>query len=203
MNPIVLGAITGTIFGAVLMAAGLSNPRLIIGMLRLKDLRLLKLLVTAIATGIVGVAILDAAGAAHLGVKTLHVVAVLAGGVVFGVGFALSGYCPGTALAGAAEGRRDALFVAAGGLVGTAAFAFTYAWLRPVLVDPLTFGKPTVPSWLGVPALVVALPVGVAAAGVIRHWLRTARRGKCSCKGAGERSTPAREKERETASSGV
>jgi len=199
MNSLVLGALTGTAFGAVLMAAGLSNPRLIIDMLRLKDLRLLKLLVTAIATGIVGVAVLDASGAAHLGVKPLHVIAVLAGGAVFGVGFALSGYCPGTALAGAAEGRRDALFVAAGGLLGTAAFAFTYAWLRPVLVDPLTFGTPTIPSWLGVPGLAVALPIGVAAIGVIQHWFRAARRGKRSCKG--KESTVAREEAREKASS--
>lgn len=184
MNPLLLGALTGAAFGAVLMLSGLSNPRLIIDMLRLKDLRLLKLLVTAIAAGIVGVALLDAFGAAHLGVKSLRVIAVSAGGLIFGVGFALSGYCPGTSLAAAAEGRRDALFVVGGGLLGTAVFAFSYAALRPILVEPLTFGSPTVHSWLGVSGLAVALPIGAVAGWVIWRWLRAARRGECSCKGS-------------------
>jgi hypothetical protein len=186
MNPLLLGALTGAAFGAVLAASGLSNPRLIIGMLRLKDLRLLKLLVTAIAAGILGVAVLDALGAAHLAVKPLHVLAVLSGGVVFGIGFAISGYCPGTSLAAAAEGRRDALFAVAGGLLGTAAFAFSYAWLRPLLVEPLSFGAPTVHSWLGVPALVVALPMGVFAAWVIWLWRAAARREERAGKRAGQ-----------------
>lgn len=172
MNPILLGALTGAAFGAVLMASGLSNPRLILGMLRLKDLRLLKLLVTAIGTGIVGVAVLDALGAAHLGVKPLHLVALLSGGAIFGIGFALSGYCPGTSLAGLAEGRRDALFTVAGGLLGTLAFAFSYETLRPLLIEPLSFGAPTLHSWLGVPGLAVALPIGAAAAFVVWLWLR-------------------------------
>lgn len=182
MNPLLLGALTGAAFGAVLMASGLSNPRLIIGMLRLKDLRLLKLLVAAICAGIVGVAVLDAVGAAHLGVKPLHLIALLAGGAVFGIGFALSGYCPGTSLAAAAEGRRDALFTVGGGLLGTAAFAFSYESLEPVLIEPLSFGSPTIHSWLGVSGLAVALPLGAVAACVVWLWLRADSRGKCACK---------------------
>jgi uncharacterized membrane protein YedE/YeeE len=182
MNPLFLGALTGMAFGAVLMASGLSNPRLIIGMLRLRDMRLLRLLVTAIATGIVGIAFLVTFDAAHLAVKALHVIAVALGGVIFGIGFALSGYCPGTSLAALAEGRRDALFAVAGGLLGTAAFAFSYASLRSVLIEPLSFAAPTLHSWLGVPALVVALPIGAAAAWVVWGWRRAARRGTCSCK---------------------
>lgn len=176
MNPILLGALTGAAFGAVLAASGLSNPRLIIGMLRLEDLRLLKLLVTAIGTGIVGVALLDSAGAAHLAVKPLHVIALVAGGAIFGVGFAVSGYCPGTSLAAIAEGRRDAIFTAAGGLLGAGAFAFAYETLRPLLIEPLSFGSPTLHSWLGVPGLVMALPLGAAVACAVTMWLRAARR---------------------------
>ncbi len=184
MNPLLLGALTGAAFGAVLMVSGLSNPRLIIGMLRLRDLRLVKLLVTALAAGMVGVAALDALGAAHLAVKPLHALAVAAGGLIFGVGFALSGYCPGTSLAAAAEGRRDALFTVAGGLLGTLAFAFSFEALRPILIEPFSFGAPTLHSWLEVPALAVALPAGAAASWMIGRWLRAARRGACSCKGA-------------------
>ena len=196
MNPILLGALTGAAFGAVLAASGLSNPRLIVGMLRLEDLRLLKLLVTAIGVGIVGVAVLESMGAAHLGVKPLHVLALVAGGAIFGIGFAVSGYCPGTSLAAIAEGRRDAIFTAAGGLLGAGAFAFAYEMLRPLLIEPLSFGSPTLHSWLGVPGLAVALPVGAVAGCVIFSWVRAGHGRKCP-PGRGE-SLPRKEALMET-----
>jgi hypothetical protein len=159
VNPLVLGLLIGTAFGAVLTLSGLSNPRWIIDMLRLKDLHLLKVLLVALGTGILGVALLSSGGLAHTSIKPLHLAAVLLGGGIFGLGFALAGYCPGTSLAAAAEGRRDAWFAVAGGLTGTAVFAALYRVLAPALVEPLTYGKPTLFSWLGVPALAVALPI--------------------------------------------
>ena len=173
MTPILSGLLLGAAFGAILFASGLADPRRIVGMLRLKDLFLLKALVTALGVGIVGVALLAAAGQAHTSVKTLHVLAVALGGVVFGAGFALTGYCPGTSLAAAAAGRRDAWFVVLGGLSGTAAFAALYPAIAPLLIEPLTFGKPTVDSAIGVPALAVALPIGAAVAYVVLRWRRS------------------------------
>ena len=172
MNPLILGLLIGTAFGAVLVLSGLSDPRGILEMLRLRDLRLVKVLVTALAAGIVGIALLDSGGLAHTGIKTLHVAAILVGGGIFGIGFALAGYCPGTAIAATAEGRWDAPLVVAGGFLGTGAYAASYDFLRPLLVDPWTFGKPTVPSMLGVHPLLVALPVGAGVAWLVARWLR-------------------------------
>jgi uncharacterized membrane protein YedE/YeeE len=172
---LLLGLVTGIAFGAVLMLSGLSNPGLIIRMLRLESLFLVKVLVTALAAGIAGVALLTALGQAHLDVKTLHTIAVLVGGAIFGVGFALAGYCPGTSLAAAAEGRTDALFAVVGGLAGTAAFTALYASLEPVLVAPLSFGKPTLPTWLGLPGPVFGLALGAVLAAVIVWWWRQER----------------------------
>ncbi|HEU4396019.1 MAG TPA: DUF6691 family protein [Planctomycetota bacterium] len=187
MNPLILGLLIGVVFGAALVLAGFSNPRLIVEMLRLRDLRLARALGTALAVGVLGVALLDTAGLAHTGVKTLHVAAILAGGSIFGVGFALAGYCPGTALAGAAEGRADAPFAVLGGLAGTAAFAALYDVLRPALIDPWTFGKPTFASALGLHPLAVALALGGAALwllSVLRR--REARHGEAAgASGAG------------------
>jgi uncharacterized membrane protein YedE/YeeE len=177
VNPLLSGLLVGIAFGAILFAGGLADPRRIIDMLRLKDLWLLKLLVTALGVGIVGVAVLSALGAAHTSIKTLHVVAIAAGGVLFGLGFALTGYCPGTALAGAASNQRDAFFVIAGGLAGTALFAALYTALRPRLIDPLSFGKPTLFEWLGVPALALALPLGVGIGWLVLRWWRAGRTG--------------------------
>lgn len=175
MSPLLSGLLVGVAFGALLFASGLADPRRIVGMLRLSDLWLLKVLVTALGVGMVGIAALSAAGEAHTSIKTLHVLAVAAGGVVFGLGFAITGYCPGTSLAAAAAGRRDALFVIAGGLAGTGLYAASYAWLRPLLVEPLTYGKPTLFGWLGLPALWVAVPLGALIAGLIFLWLRSER----------------------------
>lgn len=172
MNPLLAGLLIGMAFGAILFASGLADPRRIVGMLRLQDLWLLRVLVTAIAVGIVGIALLSAIDAAHTSIKTLHVLAVSVGGVLFGIGFAVTGYCPGTSLAAAAAGRRDALFVIAGGLTGTALYALAYEWLKPLLIEPLTYGKPTLFSWLGIPALWLALPLGALAAWLVLHWLR-------------------------------
>jgi hypothetical protein len=61
----------------------------------------------------------------HMSVKTAYT-GVFIGGLLLGVGWAASGYCPGTGLAAAASGRRDALVYAAGGLVGAAAYMVTY-----------------------------------------------------------------------------
>jgi hypothetical protein len=170
-----LGLVTGVAFGAALVLGGLSSPNWIVGMLRLRELRLLKLLVTAIATGMLGIALLGELGLAHTEVKTLHLLAVLGGGLLFGVGFAVTGYCPGTALAGSAEGRADAPFVVLGGLAGTALFAVLYAALAPLLVEPLTYGKPTLATWLGVRPLWIALPLAALAAIVIARWWRAER----------------------------
>ena len=167
-----LGMATGVAFGAALALGGLSNPNWIVGMLRLRELRLLKLLVTAIATGILGIAVLGELGLAHADLKTLHVLAVLFGGLLFGVGFAVTGYCPGTALAGSAEGRPDAPFVVLGGLAGTALFVGLHRFLAPVLVEPLTFGKPTLATWFGVRPLWIALPMAALALWWIVRWWR-------------------------------
>ena len=148
MNPLILGLLIGACFGAILSLSGLSSPLRILDMLRLRDLALVRLLLVAIGTGIVGIALLDSAGLAHTSIKALHVLALISGGAIFGIGFAVAGYCPGTALAGAAEGRRDAYLVVAGGLAGTAAYAAAYASLAPRLVEPFTYGKPTLPSML-------------------------------------------------------
>jgi uncharacterized membrane protein YedE/YeeE len=172
VSPLLSGLLVGTAFGAILFASGLADPRRIVDMLRLKDLWLLKLLVTALAVGIVGVALLSPFGAAHTSIKTLHVVAIAVGGILFGLGFAVTGYCPGTSLAGAASGRRDAFFVVAGGLAGTALYAALYSAIRPRLVDPLTYGKPTLFEWLGVPALALALPIGALVAWLVLRWWR-------------------------------
>ncbi len=147
----------GIAFGAVLQRVHASSPDRIVRTLALEDLTILKFMILAIGVTSIGIGGLTALGLGHLNIKPLAVLAVALGGLVFGVGFAVGGYCPGTCLVGAAEGRRDALFTIAGGLLGALAYALVFPEAKPALVDRLNFGKATLasvtgvaPGWMGI-----------------------------------------------------
>jgi len=147
----------GIAFGAILQRVQASSPDRIVRMLALEDLTILKFMLLAIGVAAIGIGGLTALGLAHLNIKPLALLAVALGGLVFGVGFGLAGYCPGTCLVGAAEGRRDALFTVAGGLLGALAYALAFPAVKPTLIDELNFGKVTLasltgvaPGWMGV-----------------------------------------------------
>ncbi|ABS27529.1 YeeE/YedE thiosulfate transporter family protein [Anaeromyxobacter sp. Fw109-5] len=151
MSPsvILVSLALGVAFGAILQRVQASSPDRIIGTLTLRDLTILKFMLLAIGVGAIGIGGLAALGLAHLKVKALTLVAVAVGGLVFGAGFAIGGYCPGTCLVGAAEGRKDALFTIVGGLAGALVFALVYPALKPVLIEPLSLGSPTLAELSG------------------------------------------------------
>lgn len=92
---LLLGLVLGAAFGAVLQLSGASSYTKIIGTLRLRDFTIMKLIMTAIGVGLIGVHVLDAAGVAHMKVKDLYMPGIVVAGLIFGVGFAVTGYCPG------------------------------------------------------------------------------------------------------------
>jgi uncharacterized membrane protein YedE/YeeE len=122
---IILAIILGTAFGFALHRVGASNPQNIINMLRLRDFHLMKVILFAIAIAssilFIGLSI-GIINPVHLSVKTAYW-GVIIGGLIFGVGWAIGSYCPGTGVAAIGEGRRDAMFFVIGGLVG--AFFYT------------------------------------------------------------------------------
>ncbi len=151
------GLIVGILFGASLVLAGLSDPDRILGTLRLKDLYALRVIVLFLITGIAGFWALDAAGLAHHNVKPATWVTVAFGGAIMGIGFGLAGLCPGTALAGAASGRIDAIMA----LLGMFAGAAFYIWIYPHVVEPLeniaNLGSVTLMDVTGIPRFVWAI----------------------------------------------
>lgn len=122
----------GILFGFALNRVGATNPENIINMLRLSDLRLMKAILFAIglsSLGLFGGLALGLIAPSHVSVKTAYI-GVVAGGALLGIGFALAGYCPGTGLAAAATGRKDALVFVLGGLVGALAYTLSFGWLE-------------------------------------------------------------------------
>ena len=158
---LLLGLVLGVAFGAVLQLSGASSHTKITNALRLKDLTIIKLILAAIGVGLIGVHLLDTFGLANMKVKDLVLPGVAIAGLIFGVGFAVAGYCPGTALAAAAEGKIDAWFTVAGGLWGAVIFAFLYPDLEGALLSVGQFGPITLHQALGISVMVIALPLGV------------------------------------------
>jgi len=153
-----IGFLIGCAFGAILFLGGASSYRRIMGTLLLKDMWIIKLMMTAIGVGTLGVYLLDFGGLAHMSIKPAYVGGVAVGGVIFGIGWAVSGYCPGTCVVGSAEGKGDAIFTLIGGLVGAFIFALAFPYLESTLIEPLNFGKVTLESLLGVSGIYIAIP---------------------------------------------
>ena len=126
MNTLAIGFLIGCAFGAILFMGGATSYRRILGTLLLKDMWIIKLMCTAIGVGTLGIYLLDLNGLANLSIKPAYLGGVAIGGVVFGIGWAVSGYCPGTCIVGASEGKWDAIFTVLGGLVGALVFAAAF-----------------------------------------------------------------------------
>lgn len=168
----ILGLITGVLFGFALHRVGFSRCGIVMRGLAFKDFTMLKVMLTAIMVGMVGAAVLATffPEYAHLKVKPLYVWGMVLGGLIFGVGMAIAGYCPGTALVGLGGGVRDGLLAVLGGLTGALVFILVYPALEPILIKPMNLGKLTLHEVLGVPYLAAALVMAVLLAGIIA-WL--------------------------------
>ena len=151
----------GVVMGALLQRVGASSPRMILRALRLEDLTIIKFMATTIAVGMLGVYLLGTVIPMHFDIKPTYLVGVIVGGLIFGVGFAVGGYCPGTCVVGIGERRVDALFALLGGITGALVFTLVYRLIEAPLIKPLSYGKLTVPDLLHLPAVAVA--IGVAA----------------------------------------
>lgn len=158
METLVIGFLIGSAFGAILFMGGATSYRRILGTLLLKDMWIIKLMCTAIGVGTLGIYLLDLGGLANMSVKPAYVGGVAVGGIVFGIGWAVSGYCPGTCVVGASEGKFDAIFTVIGGLVGALLFSFAFPYLETLLIEPLNFGKVTLRDLTGVSGIYLAIP---------------------------------------------
>jgi uncharacterized protein len=152
--------LVGVAMGGLLQRIGASSPGLIARNLRLENLSIIKFMATTIAVGTVVVYLVGLWVPMHLDIKPAYVLGVLAGGIIFGIGFAVGGYCPGTCVVGLGEGRKDALLAVLGGVFGALVFTLVYDVLLAPLVKLLDLGKLTLAGVLHLPALLVAVLLG-------------------------------------------
>lgn len=150
-HPLAAGVLFGFCFGFLLQKGGVAKFHILIGQLLLTDFTVIKIMVTAVVTGMIGFHILLARGLVERDLKPTRYGANIIGGLVFGAGFALAAYCPGTGAAALGQGNLDALAVMAGMVGGSYAFAELSGWLSRTLETWGDRGKVTWPELLGLP----------------------------------------------------
>jgi uncharacterized protein len=120
---LVLGLLFGIVFGFLLQKGGVAKYEVLMGQFLLTDFTVIKVMLTAITVGMIGIFSLRALGLVRLHVKPTHYAANIAGGLIFGVGLGLLGYCPGTGVAALGQGNYDAI----AGILGLLAGSYLYA----------------------------------------------------------------------------
>ncbi|MEA5115169.1 MAG: DUF6691 family protein [Geobacteraceae bacterium] len=149
MTTLIYGLVTGILFGFLLQKGRVLRYDKQLGALRLIDMTIVKFMLSAVLVGMVGVYLLNDLGLAKLSIKPMIVGGVVIGGLTFGVGWGLLGYCPGTSLGAFGEGRWDSLFGIVGMLCGAALYAEAYPTMKATVLTWGDFGKITLPQVLG------------------------------------------------------
>jgi uncharacterized membrane protein YedE/YeeE len=159
MNYIV-ALILGVFFGFALNKAGLTKYHKIVNVFRFTDMAVLQFMMTALVVSMSGLYILRGLGLVTFPVvPATYIVGNLLGGLIFGVGMALSGYCPGTCAAGAGEGKLDYIVPGLlGFLAGAAIYGLTYQQVFPAISAIANYGNVVMPDlWNLNPYLMVLL----------------------------------------------
>ena len=155
------GMVFGLAFGFLLQKGGVGKFNILIGQLLLQDWTVAKIMLTAIVVGMVGVFTLHHFAKVNLHIKPTRIGSNIIGGLLFGAGFALMGYCPGTAAAALGQGSWDALFGMAGLVVGSWIFAELSASLKKTVEKWGDLGKVLLPDLLHVPRKVFVVVFAV------------------------------------------
>lgn len=161
---LMLGTMTGLVFGFLLQKGGVTRYNVIVNQFRFRDFTVLKTMLTAIVVGSIGVyAMLQIGLIKGLSVKPAELAMNAGGGLIFGVGMVLLGYCPGTALAAIGQGSRDAIVGVLGAFVGAAVYAEAYPAISRSIEPIAKYGKITFPEIIGVSPWIVVGALAVVA----------------------------------------
>ncbi len=150
----------GVFFGFLLHKGAVTRYEVIIGQLLWLDFTMVKIMLSAMVTGMVGVHLLRSLGIAQLHPKPGSWGMSLLGSLIFGVGFGILGYCPGTGVGATAQGSLDALVgVVFGITIGAGLLAAVYPRLQHGILNKGHFGELTLPQLFKVNPWVVVIPV--------------------------------------------
>jgi hypothetical protein len=160
--PLFWGLIFGAIFGFLLQKGGATKYDVIIGQLLLEDFTVVKIMLSAIVTGAIGLHLMKGLGWVELKPKTGSWGKNAIGGLIFGAGFAVLGYCPGTIAGAMGNGYLDAVFGGLPGiLIGSGLLANIYPGIKDNILKKGYFGDITLPRLLKVNDWAVIVPLSM------------------------------------------
>lgn len=173
MEKVLLGLIAGIAFGFVIQRVGATNSDKMAKAHLMIEPQIPQFMLLAVIFAAIGVFGLKLAGIGRFMPLPTSIVATGLAAVIFGIGWGMTGYCPGTCWAAAGEGRGDAISALLGGFVGTAVFANFHEVLIPMLYLPTNMGPLTLDGLLHSSAAGLVLLVLMFAGGVVmigRLW---------------------------------
>jgi uncharacterized protein len=164
-----LGLVTGIAFGFLLQKGRVLRFDKQVGAMLLRDMTIFKFMLSAILVGMAGFAILSHFGVIAFSHKAMNVGGVVIGGALFGTGWAVMGFCPGTSIGALGEGRWHAVFAILGMIVGAAAYAELFPFFSATVLMWKDFGKIGLPDALGLSPWVI-IPVLWAGTIALFFW---------------------------------
>ena len=155
--------VVGLLFGFALERAGFGSSRKLAGIFYFRDMTVLKVMFTALITAMLGLSLIVALGLVDLESQVYLLPtqygAQILGGLIFGVGFVISGWCPGTGAVGLASGKLDALVFLGGVVIGAIVYNEAFGLTAGLL------GEGAVLIAFGLPRGLFALMFTLAAVG--------------------------------------
>lgn len=158
---LVLGLLAGILFGFLLQKGGVTKYNVIIGQLLLQDFTVIKVMLSAVVVGMLGIHAMKSMNLISLHPKQDSISAAIIGGLLFGVGFAVMGYCPGTLVGAVGNGYLDAMAGGVGVILGAGIFASVYGRLSRKTLKIAQPKNSTLPEMLSVNRWVVVIPAAV------------------------------------------
>lgn len=161
---IIIGLIIGFIFGYALQRTGITKYPRVMGMLLLKDFKILKFMLTAVVFSLIGFHLLGELSIIKINPKPLDW-GKLVGGLMFGTGMGLLGYCPGTMMARIGEGKKEALLAAFGMVTGLFIFIANNDYFKKTLMSSPIDGN--LFAHIGVNQWIIIIPAALLFSGLI------------------------------------
>ena len=156
------GFVFGVAFGFLLQKSGVTHYDVILGQLLLRDFTVLKVMLSAVVVGMYGIHWMKGQGWIELKPRSGSLGKNVIGGLVFGVGFAISGYCPGTISGAIGNGYLDALVGGLTGiLLGSGLLAAVYPRVRDGILTVGPFPNVTLPQLFKVSDWLVIIPLSI------------------------------------------
>jgi hypothetical protein len=164
-----LGLVSGIVFGFLLQKGRVAKNEVIVGQFIGRDFTVVKIMVTAVVVGAIGIYAMLPSGSVSLHIKPALWSGIAIGGTLFGIGMTVLGYCPGTGVVACGEGRKDAYVGLIGMFVGAAVYVYFYSNFSAIAGAWGDGGKLTLPSSTGTSPWSWIIPLAAVAS--ILAWI--------------------------------